>query len=330
MSLSSEFQASGPLPSATFSGWDAQTKQLALWADAASGGGGGGSAVGPAGAVQYSDGAGNFQGSANCVVDATGNLYADASIESGGTLISAGGLNVGAGATIAGEIIGGANVTQTDTNAIATLSLVKARTLSLLLPSAVPGASMLNPVRGGAYALNGAFNPSFNPPNTPLNSSSPTGFKSIPTLMPSQGGWVVPGNSVGYPLGAQGTGYAFVVYNSDWNPDNDMLIVTPLSASLGSSGGNEARCPITCSVIKDPNGQAGGFLIIYNATNTASSGNGSSGAPFTSINGVVPSGANGTFIWPWWAWDGPNQVNGTPATGNSCPVFLVRLIKGHT
>jgi hypothetical protein len=32
MSLPSEFQASGPLPSATFAGWDAQTNLIPLWA----------------------------------------------------------------------------------------------------------------------------------------------------------------------------------------------------------------------------------------------------------------------------------------------------------
>ena len=37
-----DFQASQPVPSATFAGWDAQTEQQALWAAAGSGGGGGG------------------------------------------------------------------------------------------------------------------------------------------------------------------------------------------------------------------------------------------------------------------------------------------------
>jgi len=37
-----DFQASQPVPSATFAGWDAQTEQITLWAAAGSGGGGGG------------------------------------------------------------------------------------------------------------------------------------------------------------------------------------------------------------------------------------------------------------------------------------------------
>lgn len=324
MSLSSDFQASGPLPSATYAGWDAQTNQKAIWEVAgAGGGGGGGDAVGPANAVQYSDGAGAFQGSANCVVDAAGNLYADNSVESGGTLISGGGLTVGAGANVTGEIIGGANVTQTDTNATASLSIVKARTLSLLLPPAGAGVSLSNPVRCQPYYL---YPPTSTTgvPNTPITGST---IISAPTLMPSQGGFFVA--AAGFdPSYTNGVGQVVVVYNPDWNPDTDMLLVTPLTASLGQGIPNPARIPVCCSVIKDPNGQAGGFQITYWSNNFVS-GNGYTGAPYTSINGVVPSGTQGTWYWPFWAWDGPNSVNGTPPTNAPMPVFFCRILKGH-
>jgi hypothetical protein len=46
MSLASQFQASGPLPSATFAGWDAQTTEQPLWATSGPGPG-----PGPAGTV---------------------------------------------------------------------------------------------------------------------------------------------------------------------------------------------------------------------------------------------------------------------------------------
>lgn len=334
MSLSSEFVASGPLPSATFAGWDAQTNQVPLWADAAGGGGGGGgSADGPAGAVQYSDGAGNFQGSANCVVDATGNLYADASVESGGTLVSAGGLVVGAGATITGEIIGGANVTQTDTNAIATLSLVKARSLSLLLPTGA-GSSLLNPVRANTYKLREAG--FLTNVNKPLNNST---FTSSPTLVPAQGGWVVPA----YGFGGAGTNTnpslisgQMVLYNPDWNTDRDMLVMTSCSAVVGPGPPDAVfrYGSIVFNIVKDPNGTANGFLVnFFSANGPPNSGGfvGYTGADWTSINGYVPTGgpAGGAYAWPYWAWDGSTAV-GYPATNVCCPIFSFRIIKGHT
>lgn len=103
MSLPSEFVASGPLPSATFSGWDSQTEQLAIWAPA--GGGGGGSAVGPAGAIQFSDGAGAFQGTANATTDAAGavaceSLATVALCAVGGNITIAGNQNTLGQATI--------------------------------------------------------------------------------------------------------------------------------------------------------------------------------------------------------------------------------------
>jgi len=94
MSLPSQFQASGPLPSATFSGWDAQTEQSAIWAPAGSGSGGG--AVGPANAIQFSDGAGNFQGTANGTLSSAGALACD-------TLATTALCAVGGNITIAGN-----------------------------------------------------------------------------------------------------------------------------------------------------------------------------------------------------------------------------------
>lgn len=336
MSLSSDFQACGPLPSATYAGWDAQTNQKAIWEVAGGGGGGGGSADGPAGAVQYSDGAGNFQGTANAVVDSAGNLYAE-NIEAGGTLQSDGGLTVAAGANITGEIIGGANVTQSDTNAIATLSLVKARTLSLLLPSAVPGASMANPVRLNTYSLRGPQFPSnVNKPNT---SGS---FISAATQVPAQGGWIVPATG----LGGAGTNTnpatlsgAFVIYNSDWNPDTDMLVMTSCSALAGAgtpdSNAYFTRGSFGFTIIKDPNGQANGFLVIWFAVNGPTNSGGFlgfTGADWTSVNGyvpVLPSGPGAAYAWPWWAWDGPTTT-GYPQANACAPIFTYRVIKGHT
>lgn len=46
MSLPSQFQASGPLPSATFAGWDSQTTEQPLWAQSGPGPG-----PGPAGTI---------------------------------------------------------------------------------------------------------------------------------------------------------------------------------------------------------------------------------------------------------------------------------------
>jgi hypothetical protein len=96
MSLPSAFQASGPLPSATFAGWDTQTEQQALWTPAG-GGGGGGSAVGPAGAIQFSDGAGAFQGTANGTVDAAGAVACQ-------SLATVALCAVGGNATVAGTL----------------------------------------------------------------------------------------------------------------------------------------------------------------------------------------------------------------------------------
>jgi hypothetical protein len=57
--------------------------------------GGGGSATGPNGAVQYSDGAGNFLGTANATLDAAGNFSSGASGSFGGNLTVGGKLTVG-------------------------------------------------------------------------------------------------------------------------------------------------------------------------------------------------------------------------------------------
>ena len=97
MSLPSAFQASGPLPSATFAGWDAQTDQKTLWTPAAVGPSPG-LAVGPAGAVQFSDGAGNFQGTANTLTTAGGALSCE-------TLQTVNNLTVGANAAVAGNLV---------------------------------------------------------------------------------------------------------------------------------------------------------------------------------------------------------------------------------
>ena len=334
MSLSSDFQACGPLPSATYAGWDAQTNQVPLWEVAGGGGGGGGSADGPAGAVQYSDGAGAFLGTANCVTDSAGNLYAE-NIEAGGTLQSDGGLTVAAGANITGEIIGGGNVTQSDTNATATLSIVKARSLSLLLPSSVPGSSMLNPVRLSLYALVPAGPGT---PNIPLNSGT---YTSAPTLVPAQGGWIVPAARVGIigtvtnPAVYSGQ---FVLYNSDWNTDRDMLVMGSCSATVGNGDGgglNFVRGGYSFNVIKDPNGTANGFLVNYcgvNSQRADGSFNGYTGAAWTSVNGTVPPasiGAGAALAWPWWAWDGPTPAGSGLAAGTCCPIFTYRVIKGH-
>lgn len=93
MSLPSQSVASGPLPSATFSGWDAQTEQLAIWATATTSGG----AAGPADAIQFSDGAGNFQGTANATVSSAGALGCQ-------SLATVGLCAVGGNATVAGTL----------------------------------------------------------------------------------------------------------------------------------------------------------------------------------------------------------------------------------
>ena len=326
MSLSSDFQACGPLPSATYAGWDAQTTQQALWEVAGGGGGGGGgSAVGPAGAVQYSDGAGAFLGTANCVTDSAGNLYAE-NIEAGGTLQSDGGLTVAAGANITGEIIGGANVTQTDTNAIATLSLVKARSLSLLLPTGA-GSSLTNPVRANKYFLR-----NFGAPyNQPLSYS-------LPTLVPAQGGWIVPANALigtGQNTNPSTASGQMVIYNPDWNNDRDMLVMSSCSAFIGNNASGFTRGSFVFNVIKDPNGQANGFLVNWFAVNGPTNSGGwlgYTGADWTSVNGYVPSlpnAAGACVAWPYWAWDGTTGAD-WPTTNACCPIFSFRIIKGHT
>jgi len=102
MSLPSAFVASGPLPSATFSGWDSQTEQLALFASATASG----NAAGPANAIQYSDGAGNFQGTANGTLSSAGDVGCQ-------TLTTIG------TATIGGNAALNANLAVTGTSALA-------------------------------------------------------------------------------------------------------------------------------------------------------------------------------------------------------------------
>lgn len=109
MSAASAFQASGPLPSATYAGWDAQTKQEPLWVSA--GTAGGQNAAGPAGAVQFSDGAGIFEGTANATLDGTGvlTLAGDAIV---GLNLSVGGTaNIGGAATVGTDLIVANDVT---------------------------------------------------------------------------------------------------------------------------------------------------------------------------------------------------------------------------
>lgn len=103
MSAASAYVASGPLPSATYAGWDSQTKQEPLWVAA----GEGQNAAGPADAIQFSDGAGNFQGTANATVDSTGVLTL------AGDAIVGLNLNVAGSATIGTDIIVGGDVNAT-------------------------------------------------------------------------------------------------------------------------------------------------------------------------------------------------------------------------
>ena len=185
MSAASAYVASGPLPSATYAGWDSQTKQEPLWV--AAGTGGGQNAAGPEGAVQFSDGAGVFEGTANATLNGAGNLAlaGDAAIAGvlnvGGTAtvgvdllvtndvaasgnISGGNLVLSADATVAGNV-GATNVTAS--GALAGASLACAGTAAIGGSASVTG----NLTVGGSFApasLNLPYGAGMGTPTAPV------------------------------------------------------------------------------------------------------------------------------------------------------------------
>ena len=142
MSIPTEFPASGPLPSATFSGWDANLGDRNLWAVAGSGGGAGGS-VGPLGAIQASDGLGGFSGSAAATLNS-------------GAITCA---SVAATGAVSGASVSGATVAATGAVTGASVAATGAVTgASVTATGAVSGASVAatGAVSGASLAASGA------------------------------------------------------------------------------------------------------------------------------------------------------------------------------
>lgn len=162
MSAASAYVASGPLPSATYAGWDSQTKQEPLWV--AAGTGGGQNAAGPAGAIQFSDGAGNFQGTANATVDGAGSLTL------AGDAIVGLNLNVAAIATVGTDIVVGNDVTASGNISGGNLVLSGDATVANLLTATTVTAS--GGVSGATVTAAGAVSGATLSSSGPLNGAS--------------------------------------------------------------------------------------------------------------------------------------------------------------
>lgn len=199
MSLPSQFQASGPLPSATFSGWDATSagsvalQREPLWAAAGSGGGGGGSAVGPANAIQFSDGAGNFQGTANGTVDSAGAIgcasVAAVGAVNAATVVASGGMTADSIAVVGAMT--GANVAVTGTVTAASVGATGAVTGATVTASGAVTAASAQ-INGNANITGtlttGAYSPTIltlpyaagmGAPGAPVNIPVATTFQMV-------------------------------------------------------------------------------------------------------------------------------------------------------
>ena len=190
MSAASAYVASGPLPSATYAGWDSQTKQEPLWV--AAGTAGGQNAAGPAGAIQFSDGAGIFEGTANATLNGAGDAAIAGVLNVGGTAtvgvdllvtndvaasgnMSCGNLTLSGNAVVAGNVgatnmtasgaVSGASVTAS--GALAGASLACAGTATIGGSATVTG----NLTVGGSFApakLNLPYGAGMGSPGSPV------------------------------------------------------------------------------------------------------------------------------------------------------------------
>jgi hypothetical protein len=147
MSAASAYVASGPLPSATYAGWDSQTKQEPLWV--AAGTAGGQNAAGPAGAVQFSDGAGIFQGTANATLSGAGSLALS------GDAVIGSNLNVALIATVGTDLIVANDVTASGNISCGNLVLSGDATVANLLTATTVTAS--GAVSGASVTASGAI-----------------------------------------------------------------------------------------------------------------------------------------------------------------------------
>lgn len=148
MSLPSAFQASGPLPSATFAGWDAQTEQKAIWVPASA------AAVGPAGAIQFSDGAGALAGTANALLSSNGDIV-NAGNCSFATNPAANGVAIG---TLTLPLGAGGLRVAGNVEAVTTLSVGAAATFGADITMTAPGGVATLPSATITTLLNGSFN----------------------------------------------------------------------------------------------------------------------------------------------------------------------------
>ena len=242
MSLPSQFVASGPIPSATFSGWDSQTEQLALFASATTSGG----AAGPADAIQFSDGAGNFQGTANATVSSAGGLACQ-------TLATVGLCAVGGNITIAGNqnTLGQATIGATGNGALFCGNANVSGTLSQLTTSTIPVAgsgtlsgtwkSVVQNVAGMTRTTWTLLNSPFvanSVLNIPINGSAASRVRLIcvndgnTQSRSIMGEWSI---SPASGVFTQGTGY-YVNFNMSANWANSGT-ATPLVLSVQLSGG---------------------------------------------------------------------------------------------
>lgn len=259
MSLPSAFQASGPLPSATFSGWDAQTEQAAIWAVAGSGGGGG-SAVGPANAIQFSDGAGAFQGTANGTLTSAGALACDtlattALCAVGGNITIAGNQNTLGQATIGavgdGNLFCGAATIAAALGSGAPNFVISRPAPSVPTITRFTGSSILT--GGGAQA--------------PI----PGGAGSLGEALSWGLGRAVGGVALVYCWGtttatAYGAWIVSYVPNATTNPlalNANILSLTAGAAGLAALGQNGGTAPVSWLVTNNNATQAYNFSVLY-------------------------------------------------------------------
>ena len=193
MSIPTEFPASGPLPSATFSGWDANLGDRNLWAVAGSGGGAGGS-VGPLGAIQASDGLGGFSGSAaatlnsgaiTCASVAATGAVSGASVS--GATVAATGAVTGASVAATGAVTG-ASVTAT--GAVSGASLAASGAVTVGSAQINGNANITGSLTTGSFApakLALPYGAGMGSPGSPVSPSPFTNFQVVGNKVYLQG-----------------------------------------------------------------------------------------------------------------------------------------------
>ena len=251
MSLPSQFQASGPLPSATFSGWDAQTEQAALFASATASG----NAAGPANAVQYSDGAGNFQGTANATVSIGGDLACQ-------TLATVGLATIGGNASVAGTLSAPTvNVSGTLTSGVVSVPAASGSGApALTLNAPAPSVPSLVRFTGSSILTGGG-----------VQSPIPNGAGSLGEALSWGLGRAVGGLAIMYCWGtttptAYGSFLISYVPTATTNPlalGAQIVNFCSGTAGLAALGQNGGTSPVSWLITNNNATQAYNFSVIY-------------------------------------------------------------------